>query len=65
MTYRKFLSYNVIGAILWGAGMTSFGFLLGSVIPNSEKYIVPISLAIIVVSLLPILINLARGKRGV
>lgn len=65
MTYRKFLAYNIIGGILWGAGMTLLGFLFGSVIPDSEKYIVPISLAIIVVSLLPILVNLARSKRGV
>ena len=65
MTYRKFLSYNIIGGFLWGAGMILLGFLLGSVIPNSEKYIVPISLAIIVLSLLPILINLARGKRAI
>ena len=65
MTYRKFLSYNIIGGVAWGAGMTLFGFLLGKVIPDSEKYIVPISLIIIVVSLLPILINMARGKRGV
>lgn len=65
MTYRKFLSYNIIGGILWGAGMVVLGFLLGSVIPNSEKYVLPISLVIIVISLLPILINLARGKRGI
>ncbi len=65
MSYRKFLSYNVIGGILWGAGMTLFGFLLGSVIPNSEKYVVPISLVIVVISLLPIITNLARGKRGI
>ncbi len=67
MTYRKFLSYNIIGGILWGAGMTLFGFLLGKMIPDgdSEKYVIPISLIIIVVSLSPILINMARGKRGV
>lgn len=65
MTYRKFLSYNIIGGILWGAGMTLFGFLFGSIIPDSEKYIVPISLVIIVLSLFPILLNMARGKRGV
>lgn len=65
MTYRKFLSYNILGGILWGAGMTLFGFFFGSIIPDSEKYIVPISLAIIVLSLLPILVNLAHGKRGV
>ena len=65
MAYRKFLSYNIIGSILWGAGMLLLGFLLGSVIPNSEKYVLPISLVIIVVFFLPILINLARGKRGI
>lgn len=65
MTYRKFLSYNVLGGFVWGAGMVSLGFFLGSVIPDSDKYVLPISLVIVVVSLFPILLNLARGKRGV
>lgn len=65
MTYRKFLSFNIIGGVIWGAGMVLLGFSLGSVIPNSEKYIVPISLFIIVLSFLPILLNLAKGKRGI
>lgn len=65
MTYKKFLAYNIIGALLWGAGMTLFGFFLGSVIPNSEKYVAPIALIIITISFFPIITNLARGKRGV
>ncbi|MBU6388870.1 VTT domain-containing protein, partial [Patescibacteria group bacterium] len=65
MTYRKFLSYNMIGGFLWGAGMIVFGYFLGSLIPNSEHYILPLSLVIVVISFLPILINLARGKRAV
>lgn len=65
MTYRKFLAYNIIGGFVWGMGMVVLGFSLGSVIPDSEKYIVPISLVIVVLSFLPILINLARGKRGI
>ncbi len=65
MNYRKFLSYNILGGFLWGMGMVILGFSLGSVIPDSEKYIVPISLVIVVLSFLPILINLARGKRGI
>lgn len=65
MTYKKFLMFNVIGGVLWGAGMTLLGYSLGSVIPDSERYILPISLAIIVVSFLPILINLMRGKRAI
>ncbi|MHB8709943.1 MAG: DedA family protein [Minisyncoccota bacterium] len=65
MTYGKFLSYNALGALLWGAGMVSLGYFLGSVIPNSDKYVLPLSLVIIVVSFLPIFINLARNKRVV
>lgn len=65
MRYRTFLAYNVIGGVLWGAGMLLLGYSLGSVVPESEKYLLPISLAIIAASFLPILINLARGKRAI
>lgn len=65
MTYRTFLTYNTLGGLLWGAGMVSLGYFLGSILPNSEQYILPISLAIIIVSFLPILLNLASGKRAI
>ena len=65
MKYATFLRYNVIGGCAWGIGMTALGYSLGSVIPNSEQYILPISLVIIVLSFLPIFINLIRGKRAV
>ena len=65
MKYRVFLAYNMLGGFLWGAGMVLLGFLLGSIIPDSEKYILPLSLIIVVVSFLPIFFNLARGKRAV
>ena len=65
MKYGTFLRYNILGGTLWGAGMISLGYFLGSIIPNSERYILPISLVIIVISFLPILINLLSGKRAV
>ena len=64
MTYKTFLSYNILGGVLWGVGMTSLGYFLGSLIPDSERYILPISLVIIIISFLPIFINLTRGKRA-
>ena len=63
MTYRKFLSYNIIGGFLWGAGMVLIGFSLGSIIPNSEHYILPLSLGIIILSFFPIIINFVRTRR--
>ena len=65
MNYRTFLSYNIIGGFAWGVSMILLGYSLGSVIPSSEKYILPISLVIIVISFFPILITFARNKRVV
>ncbi|MHB8860218.1 MAG: DedA family protein [Minisyncoccota bacterium] len=62
MKYRTFLSYNIIGGVAWGAGMVSLGYFLGSVIPNSEKYILPLSLVIVVASFLPVLVGLFRSR---
>ncbi|MFA6408282.1 MAG: VTT domain-containing protein [Candidatus Paceibacterota bacterium] len=64
MKYQSFLSYNIIGGVAWGAGMISLGYFLGSIIPDSEKYILPLSLAIVAISFLPIFINLARSKKS-
>jgi len=65
MKYAKFISYNALGALLWGAGMTLLGFTLGSIIPDSERYVLPLSLVIIVLSFLPILLNIAKGKKAI
>jgi membrane-associated protein len=65
MRYARFVTYNAIGGILWGAGMVSLGFFLGALIPGSKNYVLPLSLVVIFVSFLPILINLSRGKRAV
>lgn len=53
MTYPRFLSYNVIGAILWAIGLPLAGHFLGSSIPNLEHYLLPVVLLVIGVSLLP------------
>jgi membrane-associated protein len=63
MHYSRFLSFNAIGGIVWGAGMISLGYYLGSIIPNSEHYVLPLSLIIIALSFLPILINYLRGGK--
>ena len=65
MPYARFLTYNVLGAFVWGAGVVSLGYFLGAAVPGIERYILPISLGIILVSFLPILINLVSGKRAI
>lgn len=54
MNYKIFLTYNIIGGLLWGVGVTLLGYFLGTVFPASEKYLTQIIVVIILVSFLPL-----------
>ncbi len=58
MEYKKFITYNVVGGFLWGAGMTLAGYFLGQIIPDVDKYLLPIILVIIFLSVLPGIIHM-------
>ena len=62
MNYATFLSYNILGGILWTSLMLFTGYFLGSLIKNPDTYIIPIALLIIFISFIPILIKLIRDK---
>lgn len=64
MNYRTFMSYNLIGGLLWTFGITLLGYYLGQVIPDVDKYLLPIILVIIVVSLAPSIIHLIQENRS-
>ncbi len=55
MHYRLFLTYNIAGALLWGAGVTFLGYYLGEKVPFVSEYLTPIVLIIVGVTSLPIL----------
>ncbi len=63
MQYRRFATFNAVGGILWGTGVTTAGYALGSAIPSVDRYLLPIIAVIVVVSLLPSLIHLAAAHR--
>ncbi|MDE2188827.1 MAG: VTT domain-containing protein [Patescibacteria group bacterium] len=54
MKYRTFLSYNIIGGILWSVGVSILGYALGATIPNAGSYITPLVIVIIIISLVPV-----------
>jgi len=60
MEYKKFIMFNVVGGIFWGIGMTLAGYYLGRAIPGVDKYLLPIVLGIIIISVIPGLIHM-RG----
>lgn len=53
MRYVTFMIYNVVGAFLWTVCLTTASYYLGSKIENIDRYLLPIVLGIIVVSVLP------------
>jgi membrane-associated protein len=64
MTYRRFASFNVVGAIVWITSMTLTGFVLGRSIPNIDKNIHIVVAIVIGLSLLPAAIAWLRSKRA-
>lgn len=63
MRYQAFITYNTIGGLLWGVGLTLAGYFLGRIIPNVDVYILPIVAFIIIISLLPIIIHVLKDEK--
>lgn len=63
MNYSLFLSFNIVGGILWGAGVTLGGYFLGNIFPQTEQYLSSIIIGIVFVSLLPMIFEFVREYR--
>ena len=55
MDYKRFVFFNFFGAILWAIGVTLAGYYLGNLIPDVDKYLLPIVGLIVIASILPAL----------
>ena len=63
MNYRRFLTYNVLGGIGWVASMSWAGYLLGHAVPNISKHMHIVVIVIIVLSCIPIAVEVHRERR--
>jgi membrane-associated protein len=63
MEYRRFIFYNVAGGVGWVLSMTWGGYLLGQSIPNIGSHIHIVVAVVIVLSLIPIAVELLRERR--
>ena len=59
MEYRRFLSFNVFGGLLWVVSMTLTGYFLGQ-IPGVREHIEIVILVVVFLSILPGIIAFAR-----
>ncbi|MBF4604004.1 MULTISPECIES: DedA family protein [unclassified Curtobacterium] len=62
MHYRRFILWNIVGAVGWACGLTAVGVLLGG-IPFVAHNIDVLMIVIVIVSILPILIGVVRKRR--
>jgi membrane-associated protein len=62
MTYTHFLSFNVIGGVVWIALFVLGGYYFGN-IPVVKKNFSLVILAIIILSILPAVIEILRNRR--
>ena len=62
-SYPVFALYNILGAVVWGVGLTLLGFWLGQ-FEIIQKLLEPIFIAIVLVSVLPMLIEWIKRRRA-
>lgn len=63
MPRAKFAIFDAIGDIAWAVTITLIGYFVGSRIPSIDKYIEPVLVLIIVLSLLPAIVKYYLERR--
>jgi membrane-associated protein len=65
MEYRRFMTFNLMGGLLWAIGVTLAGYTLGSLFPPEvlDKYFLLIVLVVIFLSVVPTAIHLWNDNR--
>jgi len=68
MHYRRFMVYNLIGGVLWAAGITYLGYFGGAFLEshgiNVESLVVPVIIAAVVISAGSPLIHILRDPKS-
>lgn len=60
MKYKTFLIYNILGGFGWTWLMLWLGYGLGAIIPDPDRYVIPVVLLIVLVSAAPALIPIFK-----
>lgn len=64
MDSRRFLLWNIVGGIAWIESMLLFGYFVGSAVEDIDKYILPGVAVIVLVSIMPIVIEVIKNRRS-
>jgi membrane-associated protein len=71
MNYRVFITYNIVGGLLWAVGLNLMGYFLGETLEkavgkgNVEKYLILITIGVVLLSFIPSAIHIMQEiKKG-
>jgi len=62
MPYRQFATFNILGGVLWILTTTLLGYFLGN-IPGVDRYLHLVIGAVIVLSIVPIVVEVIKARR--
>jgi membrane-associated protein len=62
MSYRRFILFNVVGAVIWITSMSLTGYYLGRIVPDIERRIHIVIAVVIFISLLPAILAWLKSK---
>jgi membrane-associated protein len=63
MRYRTFVTFNLIGGLLWAIGVTLIGYTLGKTVHGIDKYLLPVIIGIAALSAIPVFLEVRRNRR--
>lgn len=58
MNRKAFNFYNITGGILWATIVPLFGYFFGHLIPNPDRFLLPVALLVLCVSFLPFVLKI-------
>lgn len=64
MDRRHFFVWSAVGSVLWASGLTLIGYFLGQAFPVLKDHLEAAILAIVLVSVIPMAIEVVRARRG-
>ncbi|WP_432491181.1 DedA family protein [Kineococcus gypseus] len=63
MPVAAFTVWQVVGGLVWSTGLVLLGHLLGSRVPGLEGYLLPLVGVFVLITLVPVLVQVLRSSR--
>lgn len=63
MDYKQFVLFDAIGDTVWAISIVLFGYFVGSKVPGIDKYVEPLLIGIVLITLIPTLYHAFKDPK--